>query len=157
MGTTVTVDAALLRRWSAGAVAALQRASGRLDADNVFPVPDGDTGTNLLLTVAEAADSLTALVTAASSAEGEDAAVAGGPVPVRLAAQALMRGALVGARGSSGVIVSQYLRGLLGSLDVAPGAGSATLDAAAVARALREAADAAYGAVGEPVEGTVLT
>ncbi|WP_188037821.1 DAK2 domain-containing protein, partial [Actinotalea sp. JY-7885] len=102
---TVVVDAALLRAWSRSATAQLRAASQELDDLNVFPVPDGDTGTNLLLTLAEAT-------------RGADA---GGP-GVHACARALLRGALVGARGSSGVIVSQYLRGLLGAL-VAPEGG----------------------------------
>lgn len=142
MATTVTVDAALLRAWSTGAAAALRGASAELDALNVFPVPDGDTGTNLALTVAEAAAAVRAL---------------GPDVTVRDAARAMLRGALVGARGSSGVIVSEYLRGLVGSLRVPADAVAAQVGADAVARALDDAARAAYRAVGEPVEGTVLT
>lgn len=155
MGTTVTtltVDADLLRAWSEGATEALRGACAELDALNVFPVPDGDTGTNLLLTLVEAADA----VQEVHPRPGGDAA-GHAPVPVRAAAQALLRGALVGARGSSGVIVSQYLRGLLAGLRVPGDAESVALDAAAVAGALGSAADAAYAAVGRPVEGTVLT
>ncbi|WP_199425122.1 DAK2 domain-containing protein [Actinotalea solisilvae] len=142
MATTVTVDAALLRAWSAGAAAALRGASAELDLLNVFPVPDGDTGTNLALTLAEAADAVGAL---------------GPDVGVREAARVMLRGALVGARGSSGVIVSEYLRGLVGSLRVPADAAAAHVGAGAVARALDDASGAAYRAVGAPVEGTVLT
>ncbi len=149
MGTTVTVDAALLGSWSRAAADAMAGASAELDALNVFPVPDGDTGTNLLLTLAEAADGVAGLLGAASGP--------GRAVPVRAAARALLRGALVGARGNSGVILSQYLRGLLAGLRVPADALAATLDAADVAAALRSAAESAYAAVGRPVEGTVLT
>jgi len=104
---------------------------------NVFPVADGDTGTNMLLTtmaMREAARATTGL------ARGERCA-------------ALARAALVGARGNSGMILSQLVRGAADAL----AAGDGPLDGPAVARALRGASDAAYGAVRAPVEGTMLT
>ena len=102
----------------------------RLDAINVYPVADGDTGSNMLAT----AD---AVVAALRAGEGD---------PLHAAADA----ALMGARGNSGTILSAFVRAAL--RDLGPGA-----DGAAVAAALRAGADAAYAAVPEPVEGTMLT
>ncbi len=103
---------------------------------NVFPVPDGDTGTNLLLTLRAAVQAT------------EDPNL----VDVGSLAEALARGALMGARGNSGVILSQYLRGLARGL-----AGEPTIDGPVLARALVEASRAARAAVEQPVEGTILT
>ncbi len=119
-----------------GAVAALERSRVRIDDLNVYPVPDGDTGTNLASTaraVLEALDSSTTADRAELARESS-------------------RAALMGARGNSGVILSQIVRGAAEAL-AEPG----TIDGAAVARALRGGADAAYRAVREPVEGTMLT
>ena len=112
-----------------------------VNALNVFPVPDGDTGTNMLLTLRTASRE----ASGAMVEEGDDA-------DAGFAAEALARGALLGARGNSGVILSQYLRGLAGGV-----AGVKVLAAADLAHALTEAAAAAYGAMSNPVEGTVLT
>ena len=125
------LDAAAVRRWLDAARDALDRHRTEIDDLNVYPVPDGDTGTNLCLTM----ESVTAALPAA------------GDLPTVLAAAA--RGALLGARGNSGVILSQILRGAGEAL----GAGSA----ADVQKALRRAAEAAYGAVAAPVEGTILS
>lgn len=132
---TDALDAAVLRAWADGAVQALAVHRGELDALNVFPVADSDTGTNLYLTLREALDAVTG---------------AGSGATDRVAARELARGALVGARGNSGVIVSQYIGALLRGLhsDLTPGL---------LAGALRTATDAAYRAVANPVEGTVLT
>lgn len=132
MVPTATLDAAVLRAWADGAVRALDEHRTELDALNVFPVADSDTGTNLYLTLREGRQGL------ARGAGGE-------------AARGFARGALVGARGNSGVIVSQYLGELLRSLPAGP------LTSEALARGLRRATDAAYQAVARPVEGTVLT
>ncbi len=102
---------------------------------NVYPVPDGDTGTNMALTV-EA-------VLAELDGAGDDMAGT---------CKAIGHGSLMGARGNSGVILCQVLRGLTGVL-----ADHDEVDAATWARALSEASAAAYGAVGNPVEGTILT
>jgi DAK2 domain fusion protein YloV len=127
------LDDAAAGRWCRAAVAALSEARGRLDELNVFPVPDGDTGTNLLLT-AEAA-----LAALDAAGEGESAW------------SVLARGAVLGARGNSGTILAQLLRGLADQLAVGPA------DGPAFAKALQGAADAAYGAVADPEEGTFLT
>ena len=115
---------------------ALGAAREEIDALNVFPVPDGDTGTNMFLTVSAARDAM-------RDADGLGAALT-----------AMGRGALLGARGNSGVILSQMLGALAARIARAtPGERTA----AVVAEALREATDASYAAVGEPVEGTILT
>jgi hypothetical protein len=114
-----------------GALAALEPNRERIDDLNVFPVPDGDTGTNLVLTVQALVDDL--------AAPGADERGA-------LAAE-VTRSALMGARGNSGVILSQAIRGAAESL----GRGGN------LAEALRGASDAAYRGVRQPVEGTMLT
>lgn len=103
---------------------------------NVYPVPDGDTGTNMRLTLAQA---IKEMETAGCNSIGEMAA-------------GLALGALMGARGNSGVILSQLLRGLAQEL-----AGSADVDAKGLARACEAAVNTAYKAVLKPVEGTMLT
>lgn len=116
--------------------AALEEHREEIDELNVFPVPDGDTGTNMLLTVRAALEALEA---------------ADDP---RERVQAATRGALRGARGNSGVILSQILRGVA---EVAAEAGAAPLDARRYARALERARQLAVEAVAVPVEGTILT
>lgn len=111
-------------------------AAERIDAINVYPVPDGDTGSNMAATMQEAA---AAARVAASLSAAETAAAAA-------------RGALYGARGNSGVILSQALRGFADAL-----LDRRELDAAGLARGLVGAADAAYRAVSQPKEGTMLT
>jgi len=121
-----------------GALASLEANRGRIDDLNVYPVPDGDTGTNLTMTmraVKEAVDS--------TSAAGRQSL-----------ARDVARGALMGARGNSGVIFSQIVRG---AADVLGETGSDPIDAQTVAHALRSASDAAYRAVRRPVEGTMLS
>ena len=125
-----------------GAVAAIGRSRARIDDLNVYPVPDGDTGTNLALTAEAVLDALEG-----SSAEDRST----------LAREAT-RAALMGARGNSGVILSQIVRGIGESLAGEGGdADGGPIDGPRVARALRAGSDAAYRAVREPVEGTMLT
>jgi DAK2 domain fusion protein YloV len=126
-------DAETVRVVTRGALAALEAARGRIDDLNVYPVPDGDTGTNLTLTVRALVDELER-TTATERAQ--------------LAREAT-RAALMGARGNSGVIFSQIVRGAADVL-----ADDGPLD---VPRALRSASDAAYRAVRRPVEGTMLS
>jgi DAK2 domain fusion protein YloV len=133
-----TLDATAVRTWTRLALTALGQAREEIDALNVYPVPDGDTGTNLYLTVESAAQAL-------DDCFSDQPAVALGP-----ATAALARGALIGARGNSGVILAQWLRGLA---EVLADGG----DPATVRRALLHAAEAAYQAVAVPVEGTLLT
>ena len=149
------LDAGAIRRWADASVDLLEAHRAELDRINVFPVADGDTGTNLVLTLRAAAEEL-----------------ARRPVPVGPAdtaaevAAALARGALRGARGNSGVIVSQLPRGLAevladaedwpGTEDGADG-GVDGVDGPALAAALRRADELARAAVSRPVEGTVLS
>jgi len=120
----------------AAAHAALKAQVARINALNVYPVPDGDTGTNMLLTLES---------TLKDAAEADYA----GPEE---ASRAVARAALMGARGNSGVILSQMIRGACDVL-----ATRRTLDAATFAAALDGARERAYAAVREPVEGTMLT
>jgi len=131
------LDAAAVRRWCAASLEALQRARGEIDHLNVYPVPDRDTGTNLVLTMQSVADALKA---------------ADGPADLAATVKAMSQGALSGARGNSGVIVSGFLRGFGDSVR-----SGATTGGTALVQALERAADAGYAAVAEPVEGTVLT
>ncbi|MGZ5400249.1 MAG: DAK2 domain-containing protein [Nocardioides sp.] len=137
---TMTLDVVL--RFVDIATDALAEAREEIDALNVFPVPDGDTGTNMYLTVSAARDSI-------REATGGDP-----HADLRTALAAFGRGALLGARGNSGVILSQMLGAIGGRIARAtPDERTATV----VADALREATEASYAAVGEPVEGTMLT
>src|SRR5215217_2369129 len=115
------LDTYAVRRWCALSVAALRRHEQELNDLNVYPVPDGDTGTNLLLTMCSAQDAIAGLP--------DDAA--------RVTLTALARGALLGARGNSGVITAQWLAGLANAID-GP-------------HPLQDAAVAAYEAVAHPV------
>ncbi|GAA0538897.1 DAK2 domain-containing protein [Paractinoplanes ferrugineus] len=137
-----TLDAATVHRWCGGGLEALRAHQHEIDELNVYPVPDGDTGTNLVLTLTSAQQELE------GSAAGEPATER---EPVG-ALRRMARGALLGARGNSGVIVSQILRGMADSLT-----SSAAVRGAELARALRSASEAAYAAVARPVEGTVLS
>ncbi len=129
-------DLGAVRGLAAGALAALESARRRIDDLNVYPVPDGDTGTNLTLTVRGIVEALEATETAGRAELTRE----------------VIRAALMSARGNSGVILSQIVRGAAETLGEAE-----TIDAAAVAGALRGASDAAYRAVRRPVEGTMLT
>jgi DAK2 domain fusion protein YloV len=133
-----SLELAVVRRFVDEAVDALAQAREEIDALNVYPVPDGDTGTNMYLTMSAARDAFL------------DAGTEGiGP-----ALAAFRRGALLGARGNSGVILSQLLGALVVRMARAePGERHAVV----MAEAMREATDAAYAAVGVPVEGTILT
>ncbi len=114
----------------------LEKSVDDIDALNVFPVPDGDTGTNMLLTMNSC------LEEAYRATDGSTSAIAG----------SMARGALMGARGNSGVILSQIIRGL--AKDVA---GKESLTATDVASALSQASHVAYMGLSNPVEGTILT
>jgi DAK2 domain fusion protein YloV len=107
-----------------------------INALNVYPVPDGDCGTNMLLTIRAS------LAEAARRGNGD----AGATI------QAIYKGALMGARGNSGVILSQMWRGLARALEDRP-----VVNAGDLARALQQAAETAYLALSDPVEGTILT
>ncbi|WP_432055567.1 DAK2 domain-containing protein [Streptomyces sp. bgisy022] len=147
-------DALAVRAWCGLALEALGRAREEIDAINVYPVADGDTGTNLYLTVESAAAAVEAVF------EGHEAGAAtvpgtdSGPT-LADAVRAMAHGALIGARGNSGTILAQLLRGMaqvLAEDEAAPHA-----DGPGLRQALRHAADSARRAVAHPVEGTVLT
>lgn len=121
---------------------ALSSAREEIDALNVYPVPDGDTGTNMFLTVSAARDGL------------REAMAADAAIELPEAMNVLARAALLGARGNSGVILSQMLRAFVRRL------AAATVEdrrADVMASAMSAATDASYAAVGTPVEGTILT
>jgi DAK2 domain fusion protein YloV len=130
-----SLDGALLRTLFADACSLLHRHIDALNAINVFPIPDGDTGTNMHLTLRAGVDEL-------AKTTGDLSA----------ALQALAHGALMGARGNSGVILSQVLHGFAEALEGRRGA-----DGPALADAFQAAKQAAYAALSEPVEGTILT
>jgi uncharacterized protein len=134
-----------LLRFSGLVVEALRAAREEIDGLNVYPVPDGDTGTNLFLTF-EAADQ--ALHASIAEQGGEDAA----ELPPSIAAYA--RGLLLGARGNSGVIMSQLVGALFRRVAAASGEERA---AEVFAAGMAEATRAGYEAVAQPVEGTILT
>ncbi|MFI7342107.1 DAK2 domain-containing protein [Streptomyces sp. NPDC050085] len=148
------LDVAAVRAWCSFALEALGRDRAEIDAINVYPVADGDTGTNLYLTVESAHQAVEAVF----------AGLQAGPEPVVPTLPEVMRamahGALIGARGNSGTILAQLLRGMAQVLaddagrdgDHADGAGASELRVA-----LRRAAESAREAVAHPVEGTVLT
>ena len=119
------------------ALSSLEASRTRIDDLNVYPVPDGDTGTNLTLTVRAVAEAL-------GGSEAADRPAL---------AHEVARAALMGARGNSGVILSQIVRG---AADVLAGSTNG-VEPKLAARALRGASDAAYSAVRRPVEGTMLS
>ncbi len=114
----------------------LERIARDINALNVYPVPDGDTGTNMVLTMRASLEDASSL---------QDKSVSG-------VARAIDKGALMGARGNSGVILSQILHGFAKGVE-----GKDQLDAESFTRALQMAANTAYQALSEPVEGTILT
>ncbi|MGK3939849.1 DAK2 domain-containing protein [Streptomyces caeruleatus] len=141
-------DALAVRTWCGLALRALGRAREEIDAINVYPVADGDTGTNLYLTAESAAAAVEAVF------EAHDAHGSGKPA-LADAVRAMAHGALIGARGNSGTILAQLLRGMAQVL-AADGETTHT-DGEGLGLALRHAADSARHAVAHPVEGTVLT
>jgi hypothetical protein len=126
----------VVRHLARSALRNLEAHRRRIDDLNVYPVPDGDTGTNLTLTLRSIVEALDASTAVDSAAVAKD----------------VTRAALMGARGNSGVIFSQIVRGFVEVLGEHEGV-SATL----LGRAFRGASDAAYRAVKRPVEGTMLT
>ncbi|UZN01862.1 DAK2 domain-containing protein [Cellulomonas sp. S1-8] len=135
----VALDGAAVRAWAAGALIACRAARERIDAVNVFPVPDADTGTNVTLTVAGGA--------AAVAADPGDGGAA-------VLAATFAHGAARAARGNSGIILSQWLVGFAAGL--AGGAGG-DVGTGTLVGALERGARAARDAVPDPQEGTVLT
>ena len=133
----LTISGSQFRDMIIAGAALLERNRQAIDALNVFPVPDGDTGTNMTMTMESAVRELRGLP--------EDA-------DVSRVADALSMGALRGARGNSGVILSQLFRGFSRAFK-----GAVTMDAALLSRALTMGSEAAYKAVMKPKEGTILT
>lgn len=131
-----TFDGLALKEFVEAGLAWLRTNQQTVNALNVFPVPDGDTGTNMLLTM--------------QSAYAEIANL--GHRNAGQMAAAVAQGALMGARGNSGVILSQLWRGFARGLQ-----GHETIDAPTLVRAFAEARDTAYKGVVRPVEGTILT
>jgi hypothetical protein len=133
-GPRTRLDAETFRRWTAAGLDALSATRAEIDALNVYPLPDGDTGSNMLFTWQ-------------SVAEGVRVAAPGDAAVL----EAARRGALLGARGNSGVILAQWLTALIDTLAPTPA------DGAALAPALATAGSAARQAVGAPVDGTILS
>ena len=130
-------DIARTRELAHAALASLERSRRRIDDLNVYPVPDGDTGTNMTMTARAVVEEL-------DQTQTEE----------RLALiKEVTRAALMGARGNSGVILSQIIRGAAETLGTINGA----VDTQTVAGSFRSASDAAYRAVRQPVEGTMLS
>ena len=136
MVTIKTIDAKILSRMFLAGARNLEAKKEWINELNVFPVPDGDTGTNMTMTIMSAASEVSAL-------ENPD---------METLAKAISSGSLRGARGNSGVILSQLLRGFTRSVRK-----SEVLDASAIAAAMERAVETAYKAVMKPKEGTILT
>lgn len=133
----LTLNAAAFRAWTQLCAASLSSARAEIDALNVFPVPDSDTGTNAYLTFMSGADAVEAMPAAA----GFDELV-----------RAYVVGLLMGAKGNTGVILSQLVRACFRDLSL-----ERAVSADDVARSFVAASDAAWAAVGAPVEGTILS
>lgn len=132
----LTIDGRALRLLTEAGMNWLRANQEVVNALNVFPVPDGDTGTNMVLTMQAAWDEI--------ATQGERS--------ISKVAQGIAHGALMGARGNSGVILSQLWRGFARALDETD-----NMDVQQFAQALQEARDTAYRGVVRPVEGTILT
>ena len=133
---TKTIDANMLAKMFLAGAQNIETKKEFINELNVFPVPDGDTGTNMTLTILSAAKEVTALA----------------DVDMKNLAKAISSGSLRGARGNSGVILSQLLRGFTKSIR-----DEKEIDTAALAAACQRARDTAYKAVMKPKEGTILT
>ena len=133
---TKTIDANMLAKMFLAGAQNIEAKKEFINELNVFPVPDGDTGTNMTLTILSAAKEVTALA----------------DVDMKNLAKAISSGSLRGARGNSGVILSQLLRGITKSIR-----DEKEIDTAALAAACQRARDTAYKAVMKPKEGTILT
>ena len=136
MVSNKTIDAKILSRMFLAGAKNLEAKKEWINELNVFPVPDGDTGTNMTMTIMSAASEVSAL-------DNPD---------METLARAISSGSLRGARGNSGVILSQLLRGFTRSVRK-----SSSLDAPAIAAAMEKAVETAYKAVMKPKEGTILT
>lgn len=143
-----TLDAGGFLRWAAVARSSFASARAEIDALNVFPVPDGDTGTNLYLTLDSAID-------AARTAISRDIPAGSVTIPaLQVMCREMSRAMLLTARGNSGVILSQLFRGVA---EHVAALGVESLDGAGLAGALGQADRLAWRAVTEPKEGTILS
>ncbi len=131
----------------AGALAHLESRREEVNDLNVFPVADGDTGDNMVLTLKAVLEELDRL-------QGSDSSKTIDEIGREEIVQSVARAALLGARGNSGVILSQLIRGAAEELVSRPGQ---LIDATLIGAALAKAADRAYNSVREPAEGTILT
>lgn len=136
MKQTESINGQDLREMLAAATNWLEKSASEIDALNVFPVPDGDTGTNMLLTMRSSVDEAYQAPDRSASA----------------VARSFARGALMGARGNSGVILSQIWRGLAQGLE-----GKESFTGSDLAKALKQSTALAYKGLTKPVEGTILT
>ncbi|WAW14220.1 DAK2 domain-containing protein [Peptostreptococcus equinus] len=130
------IDGRLFRKMFISGANNLQNNKEIIDELNVFPVPDGDTGTNMSMTISSAIKEL-------NKVQSDDITEIG---------KALSKGSLMGARGNSGVILSQIIRGIAKSVE-----GKKTLSIGDLANAFKSGSDTAYKAVIKPIEGTILT
>jgi hypothetical protein len=145
-----SIDGEALARAFAGGAEALRRQADAINAINVFPIPDGDTGTNMHLTMRA---SLAEVERTLAEVERTLAEVERAPSPrAGDVAKAAAHGALMGAKGNSGVILSQILAGFAAAV-----ADSQSVDAAMLSAAFERAREAAYRVVSAPKEGTILT
>ncbi|MBR5376861.1 MAG: DAK2 domain-containing protein [Lachnospiraceae bacterium] len=135
--SATTLDAKAVARMLLAGASELNSQKDRINELNVFPVPDGDTGTNMTLTIMSAAKEVLAL---------------GSDYDMPSLCKAISMGSLRGARGNSGVILSQLLRGLTKEIK-----DHETIDAPVIAEAFNKACETAYKAVMKPKEGTILT
>jgi len=145
------LDSRAARRWAVATRVAFANHRAEIDELNVFPVPDRDTGTNLYMTL----DTALEAAREASSGAGQ-----GGEPTLAGDAAALARACLLAARGNSGVILSQLVRGLSEVIAEAAArgiGGMRAIDAPTLALAVRRASDRAYASVTRPVEGTILS
>lgn len=130
------IEASMLKRMFKSGAANLQNNKDYIDKLNVFPVPDGDTGTNLSLTMSYAIRELDKV----------------NDIDVTSVSKAISKGSLMGARGNSGVILSQILRGFSQAVE-----GKEKLGTEDFAKAIKKGAEVSYKAVIKPIEGTILT
>jgi DAK2 domain fusion protein YloV len=134
---TRTISGQDLKEMFTAATGWLEKCAADIDALNVFPVPDGDTGTNMLLTMRSSLEEAGHITDSAGASE---------------VAQAMARGALIGARGNSGVILSQIWNGLAQGIE-----GKKTITGSDLVNGLLQASKVAYKGLSNPVEGTILT
>lgn len=134
--STFRIDGSLFKQMIINGTVNLENNSDKIDQLNVFPVPDGDTGTNMKLTLTSGAKEIKNIDSKS----------------IYEVARKLSRGLLMGARGNSGVILSQLFRGFASGLE-----GEDVADAVIFSKALKKGVETAYKAVMKPVEGTILT